>query len=146
VFPLSRPTFDDGASGDVTRESKIGPTIKLLLAGRVVSSHLGDVRSQLDGTIARVIEWRDRNAGSRRVLAADRARRGDRDPAALVAALFLALVHQLEDWLWDDLPDALWYSSPPWFLVVGLPVAGALIVVAARRSCPVTAGTHRSRG
>jgi hypothetical protein len=67
-------------------------------------------------------------------------------PAALVAALFLALVHQLEDWLWDDLPDALWYSSPPWFLVVGLPVAGALIVVAARRSCPVTAGTHRSRG
>ena len=27
-------------------------------------------------------------------------------PAALVAALFLAVVHELEDWLWTDLPDA----------------------------------------
>ena len=38
-------------------------------------------------------------------------------PAALVAALFLALVHELEDWLWS--------SSPPWYAVVGLPFAGA---------------------
>jgi H+/Cl- antiporter ClcA len=54
-------------------------------------------------------------------------------PAAFVAALFLALVRYLQDWLWTDLPDALGHSSPPWYLVLGLPVAGAAIVVAARR-------------
>jgi chloride channel protein, CIC family len=53
-------------------------------------------------------------------------------PAALVAALFLALVHELEDWLWS--------SSPPWYLVVGLPVAGAVIVLAARRLLPGDGG------
>ena len=50
-------------------------------------------------------------------------------PAALVAAGFLGLVHYLQHWIWDDLPDALGYSSPPWFLVVLLPVVGAAIVV-----------------
>jgi hypothetical protein len=34
-------------------------------------------------------------------------------PAALVAAAFLALTHELEDWLWHELPDALGYSAPP---------------------------------
>jgi H+/Cl- antiporter ClcA len=63
-------------------------------------------------------------------------------PAALVAALFLALVHDLEHWLWHDLPDGLGYTSPPWFLVVGLPVAGAAIVVAARLLLPGDGG-HR---
>ena len=53
-------------------------------------------------------------------------------PAGLAAALFLAFVHELEHWLWTDLPDALGESSPPWYLVLGLPVVGALIVVAAR--------------
>jgi H+/Cl- antiporter ClcA len=61
-------------------------------------------------------------------------------PAALIAALFLALVHDLERWLWHDLPDALDYSSPPWFLVVGLPVVGALIVVVARLLLPGDGG------
>lgn len=67
-------------------------------------------------------------------------------PAALLAALFLALVHTAEGWLWDDLPDALGYSSPPWFLVVGLPVAGALIVVGARRWLPGDGGHPPLRG
>ena len=31
-------------------------------------------------------------------------------PAALLAALFLALVHEVEGWLWDDLPDSLGYD------------------------------------
>ena len=53
-------------------------------------------------------------------------------PAALVAALFLALVHELEDWLWS--------SSPPWYAVVGLPAAGACIVIAARRLLPGDGG------
>ncbi len=63
-------------------------------------------------------------------------------PAAVVAALFLALVHEVEGWLWDDIPDALDRSSPPWFLVVGLPVVGAAIVAVARRFLPGDGG-HR---
>ena len=61
-------------------------------------------------------------------------------PAALVAAGFLALVHWCEDRLWTDLPDWLGYSSPPWFLVIGLPVVGAAVVVAARRFLPGDGG------
>jgi len=61
-------------------------------------------------------------------------------PAALVAALFLAFVHELEQWLWDDLPDALGHASPPWWLVVGLPVAGALLVWLARSRLPGDGG------
>ena len=62
-------------------------------------------------------------------------------PAALAAAGFLALVHELESWLWDDLPRSLGASSPPWYLVVGLPVAGAAVVLVARTLLPGTAGT-----
>src|SRR6478736_2396195 len=61
-------------------------------------------------------------------------------PAALVASLFLTLVHDLEGWLWDSLPDALGYSSPPWWLVLALPVAGAAVVLAARRLLPGNGG------
>jgi H+/Cl- antiporter ClcA len=61
-------------------------------------------------------------------------------PAALVAALFLALVHQCEEWLWTDLPDALGRSSPPWYLVIGLPVVGAAVVWVARRFLPGDGG------
>src|SRR5262245_53937690 len=61
-------------------------------------------------------------------------------PAALVAALFLALVHQVEHLLWTDLPDALGESTPPWYLVVALPVAGAAIVLAARLWLPGDGG------
>jgi H+/Cl- antiporter ClcA len=61
-------------------------------------------------------------------------------PAALVAAGFLVVVHQLENVLWDDLPDGLGYSSPPWFLVIALPVVGAALVVLARRMLPGDGG------
>ena len=61
-------------------------------------------------------------------------------PAALVAAGFVALVHELEGWLWHDLPDRLDASGPPWYLVLGLPVAGALVVVAARALLPGDGG------
>jgi H+/Cl- antiporter ClcA len=61
-------------------------------------------------------------------------------PAALVAAGFLAFVHLLEEWLWDDLPSALGSSSPPWYLVIGLPVVGALVVVVARTLLPGDGG------
>ena len=61
-------------------------------------------------------------------------------PAALLAAGFLAFVHDLEHWLWTDLPSSLGASSPPWYLVVGLPAAGACIVVVARRFLPGDGG------
>jgi H+/Cl- antiporter ClcA len=63
-------------------------------------------------------------------------------PAAFVAAGFLGLVHYLQHWLWDELPDALGHSTPPWYLVLLLPVAGAALVLAARRLLPGDGG-HR---
>jgi H+/Cl- antiporter ClcA len=61
-------------------------------------------------------------------------------PAALLAALFLAVVHELEHWLWHDLPERLDASGPPWYLVLGLPVAGACIVILARTLLPGDGG------
>ena len=61
-------------------------------------------------------------------------------PAALVAALFMAAVHDLEHWLWHDLPERLDASGPPWYLVLGLPVLGAGIVIAARTLLPGDGG------
>jgi H+/Cl- antiporter ClcA len=59
-------------------------------------------------------------------------------PAGLVGALFLALVHGVENRLWPD--------DPEWYLVVGLPVAGALIVIVARRLLPGDGGSSPLRG
>ena len=56
-------------------------------------------------------------------------------PAGLVGAVFLGLVHELENWLWDD-------PTPAWYLIVGLPVVGAAIVVVARSLLPGDGG-HR---
>lgn len=61
-------------------------------------------------------------------------------PAALVAALFLAVVDWCENWLWVDLPDSLGLSAPPWYLVIGLPIVGALIVWIARAFLPGDGG------
>lgn len=61
-------------------------------------------------------------------------------PAALVAAGFLGFVHDLEHWLWHDLPREIGASSPPWYLVIGLPAAGACIVFFARRFLPGDGG------
>ena len=67
-------------------------------------------------------------------------------PAALAAALFFALVHELQHRLWTDLPAALGYEAPPWFLVVGLPVVGAALVVLARAALPGDGGASPLRG
>jgi len=67
-------------------------------------------------------------------------------PAALVAAVFLAVVHWIETWLWDDLPAMLGYTQPPWFLLIGLPVAGALVVLVARKLLPGGGGAQPLRG
>ena len=67
-------------------------------------------------------------------------------PAALVSAVFFALVSLIQDWLWSDLPLALGHDVPPWFLVLGLPVAGAAIVVLARTLLPGDGGARPLRG
>jgi H+/Cl- antiporter ClcA len=67
-------------------------------------------------------------------------------PAALLAAGFLGLVHYAEQWLWHDLPAALGAPSPPWYLVLGLPVVGAAIVVAARKLLPGDGGHEPLEG
>lgn len=61
-------------------------------------------------------------------------------PAALLASVFLAATHWLETLLWDDLPDALGHDSAPWWLVLALPVTGAVVVVVARRFLPGDGG------
>ena len=61
-------------------------------------------------------------------------------PAALVAALFLGLIHALQHWLWDELPATLGYDAPPWFLILGLPLVGALLVIVARAFLPGDGG------
>ena len=67
-------------------------------------------------------------------------------PAALVAALFLAAVHDVQHWLWVDLPDALGETVPPWYLVIGLPVVGAAIVLVARLAFPGDGGHEPLEG
>jgi H+/Cl- antiporter ClcA len=61
-------------------------------------------------------------------------------PAALLAAGLLALVHELENLLWEDLPDALGHESAPLYLVVALPAVGAALVAAARALLPGDGG------
>jgi H+/Cl- antiporter ClcA len=67
-------------------------------------------------------------------------------PAALVAALFLGLVHDLTHWLWTDLPSRLGHSSPPAYLVILLPVAGAAVCLAARLVLPGDGGNPPLEG
>jgi len=67
-------------------------------------------------------------------------------PAALVAAGFLGLVHYVEHWLWTDLPNDLGTKGPPWYLVIGLPVVGAAVVIAARKLLPGDGGHHPLKG
>jgi len=61
-------------------------------------------------------------------------------PAALVAAVFLSTIHVIEGWLWQDLPTALGASSPPPYLVIGLPAVGGAVVALARRLLPGDGG------
>lgn len=54
-------------------------------------------------------------------------------PTGLVAFVFITTVHELEHWLWDDLPHLLGADTPPWYLVVGLPVIGGFLAYLARK-------------
>jgi H+/Cl- antiporter ClcA len=61
-------------------------------------------------------------------------------PAALLAAGFLGAEHQLQHWLWSDLPHQLGLAQAPWYMVIGLPVVGAAIVILTRRLLPGDGG------
>lgn len=61
-------------------------------------------------------------------------------PAALLAWVFLGIVNWLQGLLWTDLPRELGESTPPWYLVIGLPVVGAAVVALARRLLPGDGG------
>ena len=61
-------------------------------------------------------------------------------PAALLATVFLAVVHWLEDLLWTTLPAQLGVEEPPWYLLLLLPVVGAVVVALARRFLPGDGG------
>lgn len=67
-------------------------------------------------------------------------------PAALLAAVFLALVDWCQEALWSDLPHRLGESAPPWYLVIGLPVVGAAVVVLARALLPGDGGHSPLKG
>jgi H+/Cl- antiporter ClcA len=67
-------------------------------------------------------------------------------PAALLAAGFLALAHELEELLWHDLPDALGHSSVPLYLVVAIPIVGAGLVAFARGFLPGDGGAEPLEG
>jgi H+/Cl- antiporter ClcA len=57
-------------------------------------------------------------------------------PGAIVAVAFLSLVHWLEHWLWVSLPSSMGLTTPPWWLIVALPVVGAVLVWLATRLLP----------
>jgi H+/Cl- antiporter ClcA len=61
-------------------------------------------------------------------------------PAALLASVFSAAVSRGQELLWIDFPRALGQDRPPWYLVVGLPVVGGVIVWVARRFLPGDGG------
>jgi len=67
-------------------------------------------------------------------------------PAALAAALLFGVVHEIQHWLWTDLPATLGHDAPPWFLIVGLPVLGAALVALARATLPGDGGEAPLRG
>jgi H+/Cl- antiporter ClcA len=61
-------------------------------------------------------------------------------PAALGAIAFFTAVHYLEELIWHTFPTALGEATPPWYLVVFLPVLGGAIVAAARIALPGDGG------
>ena len=67
-------------------------------------------------------------------------------PAAFAAALFLAAAREIEHLLWHVLPGHYGHASPPWYLVLGLPAIGALIVLAARTWLPGDGGGRPLKG
>ena len=58
----------------------------------------------------------------------------------MAAIAFFTAVHYLEQLIWHILPTSLGEATPPWYLVVFLPIVGAAIVAAARLALPGDGG------
>ena len=67
-------------------------------------------------------------------------------PAALFSLAFFTAAHYLEDFLWTGVPELLGSDDLPAYLIVGLPVVGALIVAAARIWLPGDGGHNPLEG
>jgi H+/Cl- antiporter ClcA len=55
-------------------------------------------------------------------------------PASLLAAGFLFLIHELQHFLWGE-------ATPPWYLILGLPIVGAVVTIIARKFLPGDGGS-----
>jgi hypothetical protein len=66
-------------------------------------------------------------------------------PVALVAAVFLAVVHWAEHWLWTDLPHDLGTKAPPWYLLIGCRWWGRRSSSWPGECCRATAAARRFR-
>jgi H+/Cl- antiporter ClcA len=67
-------------------------------------------------------------------------------PAAVVSVAFLGLVHEVEHLLWHTWPEHLGLSTPPVWMVLGLPVVGAALAWAARALLPGDGGHEPLHG
>ena len=54
-------------------------------------------------------------------------------PAAAAAVVYTSVLHGVETGLWHDLPQALGWSQPPWWMVIALPALAGVLVAAALR-------------
>lgn len=57
-------------------------------------------------------------------------------PISLVALAFLALVEQLTNWLWSDLPTAAGFAADSWWWVLLIPTIGGVLAGLAIRHLP----------
>lgn len=61
-------------------------------------------------------------------------------PISLAALAFLALVQQVTDWLWTDIPAAAGFAADAWWWVLLIPTVGGLLAVLAVRHLPGRGG------
>jgi H+/Cl- antiporter ClcA len=67
-------------------------------------------------------------------------------PLAAFAYGFLALVHYLEDWVFDDLPRALGFASEPWWWPLATLTIAGILTGAAIHYLPGTGGHRPAEG
>ena len=61
-------------------------------------------------------------------------------PISLAALAFLALVQQVTDWLWTDIPDAAGFAADAWWWVLLVPTVGGVLAGLAIRHLPGRGG------
>ncbi len=61
-------------------------------------------------------------------------------PISLAALAFLALVQQVTDWLWTDIPDAAGFAADAWWWVLLVPTLGGVLAGLAIRHLPGRGG------